>query len=149
MRRARRSLADRQVAAEALALEVDGKTIVPSETLAYKAMMLSDVPNLALAIGYTNASWTLKADLVAEFVCRVLAHMDQVGATKVMARRDPEVKEEPFMDFEAGYVLRSLDDLPKQGDREPWKLKQSYFHDVRTIRKATIDDGNLEFSSPV
>ena len=130
-------------------LSVDGHAVHAPDTMAYRALMLTEIPNFAYTIGYTNASWTLKADLVAEFVCRVLAHMDQVGATKVMARRDPEVKEEPFMDFEAGYVLRSLDDLPKQGDREPWKLKQSYFHDVRTIRKATIDDGNLEFSSPV
>lgn len=130
-------------------LTVDGRAVHPPDTMAYRALMLSDIPNFAYTIGYTNASWTLKADLVAEFVCRVLSHMDRVGATKVVPRRDPEVGEAPFMDFAAGYVLRSLDDLPKQGDREPWKLKQSYFHDVRTIRRGEIDDGNLEFSSAV
>src|SRR5690606_37352833 len=104
------------------------------------------VPNFAYTIGYTNASWTLKADLVAEFVCRVLDHMDRTGTRVVVPGRDPAVNEEPFMDFEAGYVLRALDSLPKQGDVEPWKLKQSYFHDVRSIRKADIADGVLQFS---
>src|SRR3546814_15701060 len=100
--------------------------------------MLSVVPNCAYTIGYTNASWTLKADLVAEFVCRTLAHMDQVGASEVVPVRDPSVGEEPFMDFEAGYVLRAIDELPKQGDREPWKLKQKWFYDVRQIRNSEI-----------
>ncbi len=108
--------------------------------------MLSDLPNFAYTVGYTNASWTLKADLVAEFVCRVLEHMTEVGARTVVPVRQPGVGEEPFMDFEAGYVLRSIDQLPKQGDVEPWKLKQSWFHDVRAIRNSKLDDGVLEFS---
>ncbi len=127
-------------------LSLDGTKLPLPQTMAYRALMLSDVPNFAYTIGYTNASWTLKADLVAEFVCRVLDHMDRTGTRVVVPGRDPAVNEEPFMDFEAGYVLRALDSLPKQGDVEPWKLKQSYFHDVRSIRKADIADGVLQFT---
>ncbi|MDN5893014.1 MAG: NAD(P)/FAD-dependent oxidoreductase [Nocardioides sp.] len=126
-------------------MTVDGEPIKLPETMAYRALMLSGIPNFAYTIGYTNASWTLKADLVAEFVSRLLSHLDDTGATTVVPRREEGVAEGPFMDFEAGYVLRSLDKLPKQGDREPWKLEQSYFHDVKTIRKSDIDDGVLEF----
>ncbi len=125
---------------------IDDELLSLPETMAYRALMLSDVPNFAYTIGYTNASWTLKADLVAEFVCRVLAHMDATGTQVVTPPRDPAVTEEPFMDFEAGYVLRSIDKLPKQGSIEPWKLKQSYFHDVRAIRKSDVADGVLQFS---
>lgn len=127
-------------------ISVDGEPVKLPETMAYRALMLSGIPNFAYTIGYTNASWTLKADLVAEFVSRLLAHMDRTGTRTVVPRRDPDVGESPFMDFEAGYVLRSLDELPKQGDREPWKLKQSYFHDVRKIRRSDVDDGVLEFA---
>ncbi|WP_181309911.1 flavin-containing monooxygenase [Nocardioides campestrisoli] len=126
-------------------LSVDGKPVDITQTMAYKAMMLSGVPNFAYTIGYTNASWTLKADLVAEYVCRLLAHLDETGARSAVPVRDPEVGEEPFMDFGAGYVLRALDRLPKQGSVEPWKLRQNYVHDVRTIRRGAIDDGVLAF----
>lgn len=125
---------------------IDGKKFDAPSTMAYRGLMLSDVPNFAYTVGYTNASWTLKADLVAEFVCRVLQQMTEVGARTVVPVRQEGVGEEPFMDFEAGYVLRSLDQLPKQGDVEPWKLKQSWFHDVRAIRNSSLDDGVLEFS---
>jgi monooxygenase len=114
--------------------------------MAYKALMLSGVPNFAYTIGYTNASWTLKADLVAEFVCRVLAHLDATGTRVVVPVDDPAVEREPFMAFRAGYVLRSIDQLPKQGAVEPWRLRQNYLHDVRTIRRGPIDDGTLAFS---
>jgi hypothetical protein len=108
--------------------------------------MLSGVPNFAFTIGYTNASWTLKADLVAEFVCRLLAHMDAQGHRSVVPQPDEGIGQAPFMDFSSGYVLRALDSLPKQGDREPWKLRQNYLYDVRTIRKDSIDDGVLRFA---
>ncbi|WP_110181016.1 flavin-containing monooxygenase [Nocardioides solisilvae] len=126
-------------------LSVDGKPVELAETMAYKAMMLSGIPNFAYTIGYTNASWTLKADLVAEYVCRLLAHLDAHGLRSAVPERDPSIAEEPFMDFEAGYVLRSIDRLPKQGSVEPWKLRQNYVHDVRTIRRGAIDDGVLAF----
>ncbi len=127
-------------------LVVDGAEVKVPETMAYKALMLSGVPNFAYTIGYTNASWTLKADLVAEYVCRLLAHMDEHGYRSVVAVPDPDIGTEPFMDFQSGYVLRMLDRLPKQGDREPWRLRQNYLHDVRTIRRDAIDDGVLAFS---
>ncbi len=129
-----------------IGLSVDGEPVDVSQTMAYKALMLSGVPNFAYTIGYTNASWTLKADLVAQYVCRLLAHMDEHGQTAVVPQRDPSVGEQPFMDFSAGYVLRALDNLPKQGDREPWMLRQNYVTDVRTIRRGEVEDGVLAFT---
>ncbi len=127
-------------------MEVDGVEVTLPETMSYKALMLSGVPNLLFTVGYTNASWTLKADLVAEFACRLLDHLDARGYRSVEPRRDPTVGERPFMDFSAGYVLRALDELPRQGDREPWMLRQNYLHDLRTIRRGEIEDGELIFS---
>lgn len=126
-------------------LVVDGKPVNLPDTMGYKAMMLSGVPNFFYTVGYTNASWTLKADLVAEYVVRVLHHLRRTNTRIVVPVRDPEVGERPFMDFEAGYVLRALDHLPKQGDRAPWLLKQDYLRDVATIRAGRLDDGVLSF----
>jgi monooxygenase len=126
-------------------LSVDGAAVKLPETMAYKALMLSGVPNFAFTIGYTNASWTLKADLVAEYVCRLLAHLDDHGHRSVVPVAEPGIGQQPFMDFSSGYVLRSLGNLPKQGDRAPWRLRQNYLHDVRTIRRDAIDDGVLRF----
>ncbi|MEZ5093346.1 flavin-containing monooxygenase [Nocardioides sp.] len=127
-------------------LLVDGQEVKLPETMAYKAMMLSGVPNFLFTVGYTNASWTLKADLVAEYACRLLDHLDAEGYRAATPRRDPTVGERPIMDFEAGYVLRALVDLPSGGDREPWMLRQNYLHDVRVIRRGELEDGALEFS---
>ena len=130
-------------------LVVDGEPIDVSEKMAYKGMMLSGVPNCAFTVGYTNASWTLKADLTSEYVCRVLAHMDAHGYGKsVPELSDPGVEELPLLDFTSGYVLRSLDQFPKQGSKEPWKLRQNYVLDIRTIRRGPIDDGAMRFSNP-
>lgn len=126
-------------------LEVDGKPVELSETMSYKALMLSGIPNFVYTIGYTNASWTLKADLVADYVCRMLSHLDKTGKRSFVADRDPSVDERPFLDFSSGYVQRALDGLPRQGDRAPWKLDQNYLTDVRTIRRDAIDDGVLTF----
>jgi hypothetical protein len=98
------------------------------------------VPNFAYVIGYTNASWTLKADLVSEFVCRLLRHLRAEGYDAVVADRDPTMPEEPFLDFSSGYVQRSLHQLPKQGARAPWRLRQNYLRDVLTLRRARFDD---------
>jgi monooxygenase len=129
-----------------ITLAVDGRDVKAHDTMSYKALMLSGVPNFAFTIGYTNASWTLKADLVTEYVVRLLHHMDQHGHRQVVAERDPAVGERPFMDFSSGYVLRALDKVPVQGDRAPWLLKQNYITDVRTIRRDDIDDGVLRFA---
>ncbi|MDQ6523008.1 NAD(P)/FAD-dependent oxidoreductase [Nocardioides sp. LHD-245] len=127
-------------------LGIDGTKITPAETMAYKGLMLSDIPNFAFIIGYTNASWTLKADLVCEYVVKVLRHMESTGTRMVVPRRDPAVAEEPFLDFEAGYVMRSIDALPKQGATFPWRLKMNYFKDVLVFRKPVADD-TLEFTA--
>jgi monooxygenase len=129
-------------------LAVDGTPVRLPETMAYKGMMLSGVPNFAFTIGYTNASWTLKADLVSEFVCRLLKHMDARGYdTCVPVNDDPAVTEQPLLDFAAGYVLRSIDEFPKAGSRAPWRLAQNYARDVVTLRLGKIDDGSMRFEA--
>lgn len=126
-------------------LVVDGEDVALPETMAYKGMMLSGVPNFAYVVGYTNASWTLKADLVCEYVCRVLRHMRASGADVCVPERDPSVAEEPFLDFAAGYVLRSVDDFPKQGARAPWRLRMNYLLDVVSLRRGQVDDRTMAF----
>jgi monooxygenase len=131
---------------------VDGKEVEIPQTMGYKGMMLSGIPNMALALGYTNASWTLKCDLTCEFVCRVLNHMDAHGYRQVVPQRDPSVAERPFIDFTSGYVLRSIDSFPKQGDRAPWLLRQNYPLDYMSLKRDPLEDGALRFSragSPV
>jgi monooxygenase len=121
-------------------LEVDGRTVDLSETVSYKGMMLSGVPNFAWTIGYTNASWTLKADLVAEYVSRLLKHMDQHDYAAVTPDAEGATATNPFLDLASGYVARSVTELPKQGDRAPWRLHQNYVRDVRLLRRGPIDD---------
>jgi hypothetical protein len=103
--------------------------------------MLSGVPNFAWTIGYTNASWTLKADLVAEYVCRLLKHMDERGYAAVTPDATGATAANPFLDLASGYVKRSVAELPKQGDHAPWRLHQNYVKDVRLLRRGPIDDG--------
>ncbi len=128
-----------------LALDVDGEKVDPSHELTYRALMLSGVPNFVYTVGYTNASWTLKGDLVAEYTCRLLAHMRHHGYRSVVPVREEGIAERPFMDFTSGYVLRALDQLPKQGHREPWRLRQSYWYDRRVLRRGDLEDGVLRF----
>lgn len=131
---------------DGLTLVVDGETVDLSEKLAYKGMMYNDVPNLAQAFGYTNASWTLKCDLTSEYVCRLINHMDAKGFSSCTPRlNDPSIEREPALDFNSGYVLRALDEIPSQGSKHPWRLHQNYFKDVRMIRHARLDDGTMEF----
>jgi len=122
-------------------LAIDGEEVDLGHRFTYKGMMLSGVPNLAFTIGYTNASWTLKADLVAEYTCRLLDHME-AGGYDVCAPEvsDRSLDEEPLLDFTSGYVLRSLAELPKQGSKEPWKLRQNYPLDLRSLRHGPVDD---------
>ncbi|RKQ84954.1 cation diffusion facilitator CzcD-associated flavoprotein CzcO [Solirubrobacter pauli] len=127
-------------------LVVDGEPVHLPDHLAYKGMMLSRVPNFAFTIGYTNASWTLKADLVAEFVCRVLAHMGSRGYTTCVPVDDGTVERKPLLDFQAGYVQRSLHLFPQAGANAPWKLGMNYAQDVVTLRHGSLDDGALHFS---
>jgi monooxygenase len=130
-------------------ISIDGEEPDLARALTYKGMMLSDFPNFAYTLGYTNASWTLKADLTSEYVCRLLNHMDAGGYRICMPRvDDPSITEEPLLDFSSGYVLRSIDHLPKQGSKEPWKLRQNYPVDLRMLRHGSIDDGTMRFSNP-
>jgi monooxygenase len=110
--------------------------------------MLSDVPNLAFTLGYTNASWTLKCDLTCEYVCRLLNHMDEHGYRYCTPRnRDPSIAPEPAIDFSSGYVQRAIHLFPKQGSKRPWRLHQNYARDIGVIRRSPIEDGVLEFST--
>lgn len=129
-----------------LKLIVDGEAVDLSKTLAYKGMMYSDVPNAASAFGYTNASWTLKCDLTAEYVCRLLKFMDKNDVQIAVPRvNDSSIEAEPVLDFNSGYVLRALETLPRQGSKTPWRLHQNYVKDLRLMRYGKIDDGVMEF----
>ncbi len=127
-------------------LTVDGETIDVPKRMTYKGMMLEGVPNLAFAIGYTNASWTLKCDLTSAYLCRMLDHLDAHGHAWIRPENaDPDVTEEPMLDFTAGYVLRALDQFPQQGSKAPWKMRMSYAHDVVALRRGAVDDGAVVF----
>ncbi|MDA0681680.1 MAG: NAD(P)/FAD-dependent oxidoreductase [Proteobacteria bacterium] len=132
---------------------VDGKTIDFPQTFSYKAMMYSDVPNMISTFGYINASWTLKADLTAEYACRLLSHMDETGMRQCTPRlrgKDRHMVARPWIEnFSSGYIQRQMHVLPKQGDHEPWINTQDYRRDKKIIRDGEIDDGVLEFSNPV
>ena len=129
-----------------LQLVVDGAPVDLSKTMAYKGMMYSDVPNLASAFGYTNASWTLKCDLTADYVCRLLKHMDRHGYVQCTPRvNDHQITEDPVLDFTSGYVLRALHTLPRQGLKTPWRVHQNYVKDLSMIRFGRVDDGTMEF----
>ena len=108
--------------------------------------MPSDVPNLVFTFGYTHASWTLKADLAAQWLCRLLRHMDRHGHAVAVAARDPAVATAPLLDFTSGYVQRAADRLPRQGTTGPWRVRQNYVADLRTLRFGRIDDGVLAFA---
>jgi cation diffusion facilitator CzcD-associated flavoprotein CzcO len=131
-----------------LRLVVDGAPVDLSKTMAYKGMMYSDVPNLASALGYTNASWTLKCDLTAEYVCRLLNHMERRGYARCTPRvKGPEVTDEPIIDFTSGYVQRALHTLPRQGSKTPWRLHQNYVKDLSMLRYGRVEDGVMEFEA--
>lgn len=128
-------------------ITVDGEEVRLSDTVAYKGMMLSGVPNLAFSIGYTNSSWTLKVGLLCEHFCRLLAHMDASGHDVCRPEAaDPAMPTRPFLDFGAGYVKRAVDQLPRQGDRMPWLTSMSYHSDVKLLRADSVTDPELHFA---
>ena len=130
-----------------LEVSVDGRTVDFAQTLNYKGMMYSDIPNMASAFGYTNASWTLKCDLTCEYVCRLINYMDRHGYKQCMPHNlDPDVTELPSLDFSSGYVQRSIAKMPKQGSKRPWRLYQNYALDIVTLRYGRIDDGVMQYS---
>ena len=132
--------------------DVDGEAVDFADTVSYKGIMTSGVPNVVSTFGYINASWTLRADLVATWFCRLVNHMDAIGARQVMPRLRPEDRDMPLYPyirgFSSGYIRRVLDKLPKQGDREPWTNPQNYKRDRGMFRESPIDDGALQFEGP-
>ncbi len=129
-----------------IALEVDGAPVDIATTTAYKGAMYSDVPNLASIFGYTNASWTLKSDLIAGYVCRLLSHMDRRGYAICTPRRGAAaLAEGPTLPLTSGYIERARHLLPKQGLRKPWRVNQNYALDIMALRFGRVDDGALEF----
>ncbi|PSK62406.1 FAD-containing monooxygenase EthA [Micromonospora sp. MH33] len=129
-----------------MTLAVDGAEVDLASTVAYKGMMLSGVPNFAMTIGYTNASWTLKADLVATYVCRLLRHLDDTGQQIVTPLAPDTTDLAPIIDLQSGYVLRAVDRLPKQGPAAPWRLHQNYPRDVLLMRHGRLTDEGVRFS---
>lgn len=130
-------------------LRVDGEAVDVPSTLAYKGMMLERVPNLAMAVGYTNASWTLKCDLTCQYVTRLLNHLRARGLRQCTpVNDDPTVTPKPLLGLTSGYVQRSVDAFPKQGSRFPWQVHQSYLRDYRALRMSGIEDEAMRFSNP-
>jgi cation diffusion facilitator CzcD-associated flavoprotein CzcO len=128
-------------------LGVDDADVELGEALVYRGMLLSGVPNMAFAFGYTNQSWTLGADLTCEQVCRLLRHMDRHGYASCTPRnRDPAVAGVPFAELTSGYIMRAIDQFPRQGSKDPWRREQNYARDRRSVRRAPMDDPALEFS---
>ncbi|MCU0444801.1 MAG: NAD(P)/FAD-dependent oxidoreductase [Microscillaceae bacterium] len=127
-------------------LQMDGQDIQLSNHYMYRAMMVSDIPNLAISIGYTNASWTLKTDLTCAYVCRLLNYMRQIKVQTCTPRVREAIGDDiPLLDFNSSYVLRALPNLPKQGTKKPWRMNQNYPLDVLTIKYSSLKDPNLEF----
>jgi len=130
-----------------LDVSVDGRAVDFSKALNYKGMMYSDVPNLASAFGYTNASWTLKCDLTCEYVCRLINYMDRHGYKQCVPHNsDPTIEPMPSLNFTSGYVQRSIAKMPKQGSKRPWRLYQNYALDIVSLRFGKIDDGVMQYS---
>ena len=126
---------------------VDGRKVELPETVVYKGTMLSGVPNFSFSIGYTNASWTLKVDLVAEYLCRMLDYMRQRGFTSVVPETTTDFETRPLLDFDAGYVKRVAGSLPRQGPDRPWTMNQNYHRDVKALIKEPVADPALKFES--
>ena len=132
-----------------MTLSVDGQPVQMNQHISYKGLMFNDIPNFSNTLGYTNASWTLKADLIAEYVCRLLKHMDRTGTRIAVAeRKDPNVRPAPLLDMTSGYVARAEAHLPKGADRAPWKLYQNYALDMDQLRNGELEDGVMQFKKP-
>jgi cyclohexanone monooxygenase len=125
---------------------VDGKPFTASQAMAYRGMCLSGLPNAIMTFGYTNASWTLKADLTAVYTCRLINYMRKKGYKKAVPVRDPLVQEDDYLSFTSGYVQRARTVLPKQGKSAPWQVNQNYLKDIFLIKYGRLNDGVMHFS---
>ncbi|WP_249011590.1 NAD(P)/FAD-dependent oxidoreductase [Conexibacter sp. DBS9H8] len=128
------------------ALSVDGAPVDPAATVSYKGAMLSGLPNLTMTFGYINASWTLKADLISRYLTRLIAFMDERGYSQARPVGPPEPERQPFITLQSGYVRRMIDQLPRQGLREPWRVHQSWLADWRLLTRAPLADEGMRFS---
>jgi cation diffusion facilitator CzcD-associated flavoprotein CzcO len=128
-------------------LTVDGRQVDGAGSLVYRGLMFSGVPNLALATGYTNASWTLKCELAARYVCRLLNHMQARGQDCVVPVADAEAMAatQPFLNLSSGYIQRASAELPRQGMRTPWRMYQNYLLDLLSLKFSPLEDGVLRF----
>lgn len=131
-----------------VAFEVDGKPINFHDHFYYKGCMFSDIPNMAIVFGYLNASWTLKADIVSEYTCRLLNHMDATSTRIANPVLSETVEEEELFDFSSGYIKRSINELPRNSTKMPWKLNQDYLFDKKILLKDVVDDGVIQFYGP-
>jgi len=127
-------------------LTVDGAPVIPGETFVYKGVMLGNVPNFAFCVGYTNASWTLRADLSSIFFCRLLNHMHRHGYGACRPACDSaSLAARPLLELTSGYVQRAAANLPKQAAEKPWRIRQNYILDMLTMKLGRVDDGFLKF----
>ena len=130
-----------------MTVKLDGTQLNTADLVCFRGAMFQNIPNMALAFGYTNASWTLKCDLVCEYVCRLLNHMDEINATSCTPRlTDDTVEKLDFVDFSSGYFKRGLHNLPKQGSHGPWVVNQNYKKDVKSFRKSDLNEAELEYA---
>jgi cation diffusion facilitator CzcD-associated flavoprotein CzcO len=130
-------------------MTVDGARVDPARCLVYRGSMLSGVPNFVFVVGYTNASWTLKSELVSRFACRLIGAVELAGAESVVpVAPDRPMETVPLLNLDAGYIRRAEARLPKAGDASPWTLHQNWFADRRELLNGSLDDGALEFSRP-
>ena len=130
-----------------ISVAIDGKPVDFAQTMNFKGVMFSEVPNLAAVIGYTNASWTLKCDLTCAYIARLIKYMDRRGYAACTPRlHDPSVTPEPLIDFSSGYIQRAIDQFPRQGSKKPWRLYQNYVRDLFSLRFGAVSDEALEFT---
>lgn len=126
---------------------IDGELKNLAETFGYYGLMFSGIPNIVSIFGYTNASWTMRADLISRFGCRLMNHLDAHGLDTVTPQAPADLVARPWLDFDAGYIKRVVDQLPKQGDRDPWQNRQDYKFDKAVLMKAALEHEGLVFSS--
>jgi cation diffusion facilitator CzcD-associated flavoprotein CzcO len=129
-----------------ISVAVDGKPVDFAQTMNFKGVMFSDVPNLAAVIGYTNASWTLKCDLTCAYVARLIKYMDRHGYVACTPRLHDPVLPEPLINFSSGYIQRAIDQFPRQGSKKPWRLHQNYVRDLFSLRFCAVSDKAIEFT---
>jgi len=133
---------------EEVHITVDGEVLKPSEKMFYRGILLEDVPNFGTVFGYTNASWTLKSELVSEYVCRIINHMDEVDRPICVPVDECNTQRELFLNLSSGYIQRAQQGIPKQGAVQPWRLDQNYKKDKKRLRGVKIEDGILQFKKP-